>query len=395
VEAGGPGELLWAKLRLYAVAVGGFVVGVVCAAGVAFLTLQVVGERDAVSIAVPAGIGAFMVGTVLGILGSLRLTSKWVSTPDSGSPGFVLHEADPPAAPRSTTDEMVRLVREPAKSRLPPAFLLVASFILFLLVTDPEASLTHLLILAGVLAFHEAGHAVAMRGFGYSDVRVFFIPFFGAATSGRRNAGPAWREGIVLLLGPVPGIVLGVALAVAAGDRSSALGYAASTLVMVNGFNLLPVLPLDGGRLFELVIFGRHRVAAAGASLLSAAAFAAMAVAFDAWLLGAVAFFQLTSAWSSWAVGTASASLRTRGVPLPARVEEASQEVVDEVNRSLEPGWGSRTTATRASWIRLVIERAIDARRAPGIAGSIALMAAWLASVVLATVGVALSFAPG
>jgi Zn-dependent protease len=379
---------------VYAVAVGGFLLGLASAAAAVLLTLQVVSERDAISIAIPAGIAAFTVGTVVGILGSLRLTSKWVSTPDTGSPGFVLQEAEPSAAPRATSDEMVRLVREPAKSRLPPAFLLVASFILFLLVTDRGASLTHLLILAGVLAFHEAGHAMAMRGFGYSDVRVFFIPFFGAATSGRRNAGPAWREGVVLLLGPVPGIVLGAVLAVVSGDRSSDLGYAASMLVMINGFNLLPVLPLDGGRLFELVIFGRHRVAAVAASLLSAAAFATMAVSWETWLLGMVAVFQLSGAWSSWAVGKASEGLRASGVALPARVDEASTEVVDDVNRRLEPGWGSRTTATRASWIRLVIERAIDAGRAPGIGGSIALLTAWLVSVVLALVGIAVSFAP-
>src|SRR5262245_26006745 len=46
-------------------------------------------------------------------------------------------------------------------------------------------SLTNLFILVPVLLFHEAGHWVAMRAFGYRNLRMFFIPFLGAAVSGR------------------------------------------------------------------------------------------------------------------------------------------------------------------------------------------------------------------
>lgn len=46
-------------------------------------------------------------------------------------------------------------------------------------------ALTHwVLPVIGVLLFHELGHYVAMRLFGYRDVRMFFVPFFGAAVSG-------------------------------------------------------------------------------------------------------------------------------------------------------------------------------------------------------------------
>src|SRR5262249_26862794 len=67
-------------------------------------------------------------------------------------------------------------------------------------------------ILIGVLLFHEAGHFLGMRTFGYRDVRMFFIPGFGAAVAGKKEGVPAWQEAIVLLLGPLPGLVLGSAL---------------------------------------------------------------------------------------------------------------------------------------------------------------------------------------
>ena len=41
-------------------------------------------------------------------------------------------------------------------------------------------SVEMLAILVGVLFVHELGHWVAMRVFGYRNLKMFFIPFFGA-----------------------------------------------------------------------------------------------------------------------------------------------------------------------------------------------------------------------
>src|SRR5262245_1742921 len=92
--------------------------------------------------------------------------------------------------------------------RLNQGLLLVGTLALFLVVQN-SGSGRALFILVSVLLFHEAGHYAGMRLFGYRDVRMFFIPFFGAAVSGKRGDVAAWKEGIVLLLGPVPGIVVG------------------------------------------------------------------------------------------------------------------------------------------------------------------------------------------
>ncbi len=97
--------------------------------------------------------------------------------------------------------------------RLAASWVLVGSLVLFLLVGRGERSLGALAVLVGVLLFHELGHFAGMKAFGYRDVRMFFIPFFGAAVSGKRAGVAPWKEAVVLLLGPVPGVLRGLQLA--------------------------------------------------------------------------------------------------------------------------------------------------------------------------------------
>jgi Zn-dependent protease len=108
------------------------------------------------------------------------------------------------------------------------------------------------LILA-VITLHEAGHAVAMRMLGYRDVHVFFVPLLGAMTVGRSATTTVRDRLAVLLAGPVPGLWLAVVLLVI--DQAYApvalLRMSALALLILNGLNLLPFTPLDGGRALE------------------------------------------------------------------------------------------------------------------------------------------------
>jgi Zn-dependent proteases len=163
--------------------------------------------------------------------------------------------------------------------------LLLASVALFVGagVGDPAGQKfpkSFLAILVGVLFVHEIGHWIAMRAFGYRNLKMFFIPFFGAAVSGRHYNVPGWKKVIVSLMGPLPGIVLGVALGAAGVALHHELLIQISLVaVLLNGFNLLPILPLDGGWVVQAIFFSRHhllelmfRVAAIGALIVLAAA---------------------------------------------------------------------------------------------------------------------------
>lgn len=142
-----------------------------------------------------------------------------------------------------------------------------------------DRPLQDLTLLMGVLLFHEFGHALGMRLFGYKNVRMFFIPFFGAAVTGERRHVQSWKEGLVLLLGPLPGIILGLIVLVFFHTGGSPWTYQlAWYLVFINAFNLIPFVPFDGGHFFRLMLFSRSPLieavfVAVTASCLMAAAF--------------------------------------------------------------------------------------------------------------------------
>jgi Zn-dependent protease len=100
-----------------------------------------------------------------------------------------------------------------------------------------------------LLFVHEMGHYVQLRREGVRPGWMLFVPFLGAALGTRSLGGSALAEARVGLAGPVlgtlgSGAVAGVA-ALGGGDFWSALAF---TGFFLNLFNLLPVVPLDGGR---------------------------------------------------------------------------------------------------------------------------------------------------
>src|SRR4051794_27291893 len=100
-----------------------------------------------------------------------------------------------------------------------------------------------------LLFVHEFGHYIQLRREGVEPGRMLFIPFLGAVIGARSLGGNALAEARVGLAGPVLGSLgaLAVALAGFALD-SEMLKALAFTGFFLNLFNLLPVVPLDGGR---------------------------------------------------------------------------------------------------------------------------------------------------
>jgi Zn-dependent protease len=101
----------------------------------------------------------------------------------------------------------------------------------------------------GLLFLHEMGHYVQLRREGVKPSGMLFIPFLGAVVGARSLGGSALAEARVGLAGPVLGSIAAAAVAAAAfGLDSEMLKALAFVGFFLNLFNLLPVVPLDGGR---------------------------------------------------------------------------------------------------------------------------------------------------
>ncbi|MGH2833039.1 MAG: site-2 protease family protein [Solirubrobacteraceae bacterium] len=101
-----------------------------------------------------------------------------------------------------------------------------------------------------VLIFiHEMGHVIQLRREGVKASAPMFIPFMGAVITAKSLGENALAEARVGLAGPILGTVgAGVCLVIGEATGSDMFRALAYIGFFLNLFNLLPVVPLDGGR---------------------------------------------------------------------------------------------------------------------------------------------------
>ncbi len=106
-----------------------------------------------------------------------------------------------------------------------------------------------------VLIFiHEMGHVAALRMLGIKATAPMFIPFMGAFIGMKQLPDNAFSEAVAAYGGPLLGTLGAVGCAGAGLATGNPFWYAlASAGFLLNLFNLLPISPLDGGRIIGVI----------------------------------------------------------------------------------------------------------------------------------------------
>ncbi|WP_305406673.1 site-2 protease family protein [Photobacterium leiognathi] len=115
------------------------------------------------------------------------------------------------------------------------------------------------LALIACLMFHEYGHVRAMKYFGMKTKGIYLIPFLGGLALSDEKINTRWQDVVISIMGPLFGLIMSLICMVAywiTGEMFFA-GLAVFN-ALLNLFNLLPILPLDGGHVLKSISFSMN-----------------------------------------------------------------------------------------------------------------------------------------
>lgn len=140
------------------------------------------------------------------------------------------------------------------------------------------------LVIISMLVIHEYGHLGVMKHYHMRTRGMYIIPFLGAAAVADEEFPDRKSEAVIAIAGPL----VGGALAVISGmlyylTANPYFAAVCSWMALINLFNLIPVSPLDGGRVLKSVTFSiSSRI---GLGFMIVAMLAASVFAFQAQLV--------------------------------------------------------------------------------------------------------------
>jgi len=120
-------------------------------------------------------------------------------------------------------------------------------------------SLQFALSLLACLVIHEYGHIRAMKYFKMPTKGIYLIPFFGGMALSDGKINTRWQDIVISIMGPTFGLGMSL-LSVLAYWLTGSPFFAGLAVFnsLLNVFNLLPILPLDGGHILKSVTFSMN-----------------------------------------------------------------------------------------------------------------------------------------
>ncbi len=162
-------------------------------------------------------------------------------------------------------------------------------FTLVILASAASGYFLEVATLFTIVLIHEMGHVAAAKSFGWKVKEIKLLPFGGVAVMDDQGKGSAFEEIVVALAGPLQNaIMIGVSFVF----RKSGIwsddwaDYFLKSNMIIALFNLLPVLPLDGGKILQSAMsqwFNYYRVLMIGACTGIVSSILVIVAAFIAW----------------------------------------------------------------------------------------------------------------
>lgn len=186
---------------------------------------------------------------------------------------------------------------------------------------------TFILVLAGVIFIHEIGHYIAMRIFKYNDLGIFFIPLVGAFASGSKENISQKQNVIILLSGPLPGIIIGLILYYyGLREENEFLLRTSNIFILLNLFNLLPIMPLDGGRIIKSMFFENNEIVSKVFIVISIALMSYYALITQSYFLMIIPFFILMQLNSQSQIKKVKNGIKNKEVDLDKNYKELTDK---------------------------------------------------------------------
>ena len=148
-------------------------------------------------------------------------------------------------------------------------------------------SLQFALALIACLVFHEYGHIKAMKHFGMKTKGIYLIPFMGGLAMSDEKINTRWQDVVISIMGPTFGLLMSIMALILYWLTGEAFfaGLAAFN-ALLNLFNLLPILPLDGGHILKSISFSMNSTMGLFACIAGAAIGVFLSYSFGLALLG-------------------------------------------------------------------------------------------------------------
>lgn len=128
------------------------------------------------------------------------------------------------------------------------------------------------LALIACLVFHEYGHIRAMKYFGMKTKGIYLIPFMGGLALSDEKINTRWQDVVISIMGPTFGLLMSILALVAFWiTKSPFFAGLAAFNALLNLFNLLPILPLDGGHILKSISFSMNSIMGLTACVIGAA----------------------------------------------------------------------------------------------------------------------------